>query len=110
MISMNPWFALLLAAALEPVFVLTLKAAKGWQDLPWIALSIFTASLSVFFMYLALRQLPAGITYAVWSGGGAVTTLIAAWLIFDERLDWISIFLCGLIIGSTVTLALIRDS
>lgn len=79
-----PWIHLVIAGLLEVAWAIGLKQTDGWSKL-WP--SVFTAALMVasfFFLSLALRALPIGTAYAIWTGIGAVGTAVVGMLIFGE--------------------------
>ena len=61
------WWLLIAASAAEIVMALALKYAQGWTRLWPGVLGVAAALGSVFLLTLALRQLPAGTAYAVWT-------------------------------------------
>jgi quaternary ammonium compound-resistance protein SugE len=104
-----PWLHLLIAGLLEVAWAIGLKQTDGWTRL-WP--SVITALLmiaSFFFLSLALRSLPLGTAYAIWTGIGAVGTALIGIFIFDEprtaaRLVCIVLIVAG-IIGLKLTSA-----
>lgn len=66
------WLLLLAAGVVEIIMAAALKAADGWtKPLPSV-IGIVSALLSIFLLTHAIRQLPTGTAYAVWTGIGAV--------------------------------------
>ncbi len=79
-----PWLHLIIAGLLEVAWAIGLKQTEGWTRL-WP--SVTTALLmmaSFFFLSLALRWLPLGTAYAIWTGIGAVGTALIGIIVFDE--------------------------
>ncbi len=97
-----PWFHLIIAGLLEVAWAIGLKQTDGWTRL-WP--SVITAALmiaSFFFLSLALRSLPIGTAYAIWTGIGAVGTALIGIFVFDEprtaaRLVCIVLIVAGII-------------
>ena len=97
-----PWFHLIIAGLLEVAWAIGLKQTDGWTRL-WP--SVITALLmiaSFFFLSLALRSLPIGTAYAIWTGIGAVGTALVGIFIFGEprttaRLVCIVLIVAGII-------------
>jgi quaternary ammonium compound-resistance protein SugE len=97
-----PWFHLIIAGLLEVAWAVGLKQTAGWTRL-WP--SIITVALmiaSFHFLSLALRTLPLGTAYAIWTGIGAVGTALIGLFIFDEprttaRLVCILLIISGVI-------------
>ncbi len=96
------WIYLLLAGLTEIAWAIGLKHTHGWTRL-WP--SVFTATLMIISFGLlsqALKTLPIGTGYAVWTGIGAVGTAIIGIVFFDEprtavRLICIACILVGII-------------
>jgi quaternary ammonium compound-resistance protein SugE len=96
------WFYLLIAGLTEIAWAIGLKYTHGWTRL-WP--SVFTASLMVAsfaFLSQALKTLPIGTAYAVWTGIGAVGTALIGIYFFGEprtaiRLACIALILLGIV-------------
>lgn len=81
------WVYLSIAGLLEIAWAIGLKYTEGWSKL-WP--SVITAGLMVasfYFLSLALRSLPIGTAYAVWTGIGTVGAAILGMVIFNEPRD-----------------------
>lgn len=97
-----PWLHLIIAGLLEVAWAVGLKQTEGWTRL-WP--SVITALLmiaSFFFLSLALRSLPLGTAYAIWTGIGAVGTALIGIFVFDEprtaaRLVCIVLIVAGIV-------------
>jgi quaternary ammonium compound-resistance protein SugE len=100
-------WALLLAAGLsEIVMAISFKYAEGWTRLGPSALGIATALTSFFLLTLALRALPVGTAYAIWTGMGAVGTAIFGIVLFGEPATAARLLPIALITTGIVLLAL----
>jgi quaternary ammonium compound-resistance protein SugE len=62
---------------------------------------------SVALLFVALRALPLGTAYAVWTGIGAVGTVLVGILMFDEPADVVRLLCIGLILAGIVGLKLV---
>jgi quaternary ammonium compound-resistance protein SugE len=78
------WLILLAAAVLEITWALALKESEGFTRLVPSVLGVVTAIGSVGLLMLALRDLPVGTAYAVWTGLGAVGVALAGILLLGE--------------------------
>lgn len=95
------WIYLLVAGLLEVAWAIGLKQTDGWTRL---VPSIVTAVLmiaSFYFLSLAIKALPIGTAYAVWTGIGTVGTAILGIVIFGESRD-LPKLLCILLIVSGI--------
>lgn len=96
------WLILLVAGLLEIVWVIGMKASQGFTRLPYTVLTIVTAWLSFWLLGLAMRVLPVGTAYAVWTGIGAVGAAAFGIALFGDpltaaRLVCIALILAGII-------------
>ncbi|WP_395749932.1 quaternary ammonium compound efflux SMR transporter SugE [Prosthecobacter sp.] len=79
-----PWFHLIIAGLLEVAWAIGLKQTDGWTRLWPSVITVALMIASFFFLSLALRTLPLGTAYAIWTGIGAVGTALVGIFIFDE--------------------------
>jgi quaternary ammonium compound-resistance protein SugE len=100
------WVLLFAAGALEVVWALALKESDGFSKLGPTALFAVAAIASMVLLSLALRDLPVGTGYAVWTGTGAVGAALAAIVLFDESAALTRLLPIGLIAVGIVWLAL----
>jgi quaternary ammonium compound-resistance protein SugE len=78
------WVLLLLAAVLEAVWAIALKRSHGFSDLGATAVFVVALAASMALLAAALRALPVGTAYAVWTGAGAVLAALAGMLLLGE--------------------------
>ncbi|KAB2951191.1 quaternary ammonium compound efflux SMR transporter SugE [Heliorestis acidaminivorans] len=101
------WFYLFIAGLFEITWAIGLKVSEGFSRL-WPSVgTIIAMILSFNFLAKALVTLPLGTAYAVWTGIGAIGTVILGIVLFGEsrelsRLFFILLILIG-IIGLKVT-------
>ena len=92
------WLWLILAGLLEVVWAVGLKYTEGWTRL-WPSLATLAAmAASVYFLALAVRTIPIGTGYAVWTGIGAVGVAILGMILFQESRDLVRLGSIGLIV------------
>jgi quaternary ammonium compound-resistance protein SugE len=100
------WIYLSIAGVFEIAWAIGLKYTEGWSRL-WP--SIITAVLmiaSFYFLSLAVRTLPIGTAYAVWTGIGTVGAAILGMVLFDEPRDVLRVLCIALIIAGIAGLKL----
>lgn len=96
------WFLLLCAGLLEIVWALGLKFSEGFSRL-WLSVGTLVAmSASVFLLAQAMKSLPMGTAYAVWTGIGAVGISLMGILFLGEpcglaRICCILLIVCGIV-------------
>ncbi len=85
--TMRPWILLAAAILSEVIATTALKAADGFrQPLP-TAVALLGYLIAFWCLSLALRDIPVGIAYAIWSGVGIALISLAAWWLYGQRLD-----------------------
>lgn len=98
------WTLLIFAGLLETAWAIALKESHGFKHFWWSAAFIVAAVASLALLAIALRSLPVGSAYAVWTGIGAAGTAIIGMLVLDEPRDVIRIVAVMLIIGGVAML------
>ena len=100
------WTLLLIAGLLEIVWAIGLKYTRGFTQ-PWPTLVTLAAmAASVIFLALALREIPVGTGYAVWTGIGAVGAAVLGIVLFGESRDAARLLCIALIVAGIVGLKL----
>ncbi|PKP68952.1 MAG: QacE family quaternary ammonium compound efflux SMR transporter [Alphaproteobacteria bacterium HGW-Alphaproteobacteria-4] len=103
---MNPWLVLTLAGICEVGWALGLKYSDNFSRL-WPSLwTLAVATISFVLLSNAMRSLPVGTAYAVWTGIGALGTAIAAVYLFNEPVTALRVTGILLIIAGIATLKL----
>lgn len=98
------WTYLFLASFFEVIWVIALKQSHGFTRLwPSMITAVF-GSLSLFLLSQAIKTLPLGISYAIWTGFGVVGTVIIGFILFDESPSAIQILALALILAGIILL------
>ena len=97
-----PWIILIVAGLFEVAFALSLENSDGFRRPVWIVAFLVTGGVSFYLLALALRDLPVGTAYAVWTGIGAVGTAVLGILLLGEsanpwRLGAILLIVVGIV-------------
>jgi quaternary ammonium compound-resistance protein SugE len=101
------WFYLLVAGLLEIVWAIGLKYTAGFTRLTPSVITIAGMVASVWFLALALRTIPVGTGYAVWTGIGAVGTAILGIVLFAEPATAARLICIGVIVAGILGLKLV---
>ena len=101
------WFYLALAGLLEIAWAIGLKYTDGFTRLVPTAATLVAMIGSVWLLALALRTIPVGTGYAVWTGIGAVGTAILGIILFAEPATAARLVSIGLIVAGIVGLKLV---
>lgn len=101
------WVILILAGLLEVAWAVGLKYTEGFTRL-WPTLwTVGAMVLSLALLGLALRSLPLGTAYAVWTGVGTVGTAVLGIWLFQEPADMLRLLCIGLIVAGILGLKLV---
>jgi quaternary ammonium compound-resistance protein SugE len=104
---MTGWTALVIAGFFEVAFTTCLKLSNGLTRGIWTSLFVVSAVTSFVLLGIAMRTIPLGTAYAVWTGIGAVGTAFVGIVFFrDPATAWRLVFLT-LLIGSIVGLKVV---
>ena len=101
------WILLIIAGLFEVAFATCLGKAKetsGQTATLWIAGFFAALSISMLLLYKATQTLPIGTAYAVWTGIGAVGTVLIGIFVFKEPADFWRVFFIVTLIASIVGL------
>ena len=104
------WLLLGAAGILEIAFALSMKASEGFTRLVPALLTVGAGLSSVVLLSLALRTLPVGSGYAVWTGIGAAGTAILGILILGDSASPLRLLCIGLILAGVIGLKLVPGS
>jgi quaternary ammonium compound-resistance protein SugE len=93
------WFYLFIAGLFEIAWAIGLKYTEGWTRLwPSLATAVLMIA-SFYFLSIAVRTLPIGTAYAVWTGIGTVGAALLGMFLFDEPKDIVRVLCIVLIIA-----------
>lgn len=100
----SAWIDLVIAGLLEMVWATSLKYTHGMTRLWPTVFTLVAMAGSVWFLSLAVRVLPLGTAYAVWTGIGAVSIAIIGILFMGESVTFVRLFCIGLILSGVIGL------
>lgn len=104
------WILLILAGLFEVAFAACLgkaKEATGIETTYWYIGFLVCLSISMLLLVKVTRELPVGTAYAVWTGVGAVGTVLVGILIFNEPAGFWRLFFITTLIASIVGLKVV---
>lgn len=99
-----PWIWLIIAGVLEVVWAVGLKYTEGFSKLWPSVVTVLLLLASFWCLAQAVKGLPLGTSYAIWTGIGAVGTAIAGILLFKEPATVARLVCIGLIVAGIVGL------
>ena len=104
------WIILASAGFLEIGFAFGMKWCEGFTRLMPGLFTVVTGLSSVFLLSLALRTLPVGTGYAVWTGIGAAGTAILGIVMLGDSASPLRLLCIGLILAGVIGLKLVSGS
>ncbi|HMN32431.1 MAG: multidrug efflux SMR transporter [Chitinophagaceae bacterium] len=109
---MSNWILIIIAGLFETAFAFCLGKAKlstGQEQYWWYAGFVITLCISMFLLVKATQYLPIGTAYAVWTGIGAVGTVLIGIFLFKEPASFLRILFLFTLIASIVGLKFVSE-
>lgn len=106
---MNAYLLLLGAIICEVIATSSLKLSNGFTNLVFSIITIIGYSASFYILSLALKTIPVGIAYAIWSGIGIIIISLIAWIFLNQSLDLAALIGMGFIIFGVVIINLFSN-
>ena len=104
------WLALIIAGLFEVAWAIGLKYSEGFTRLLPSVITLTCMVISFYLLSLAIKQLPIGTAYAIWTGIGAVGTAFIGILFMNESKDLARIISILLIIAGIVGLKIFSSA
>ncbi|MDP5308368.1 DMT family transporter [Paracoccus spongiarum] len=101
-----PWVILFVAGLLEIVWAGAMKQSDGFSRPMPTAIMLAGMLGSFWLLAVAMRHLPLGTAYMVWTGIGAVGSFILGVMLFGEAVTMARLLAAGLIVAGIVTMKL----
>lgn len=101
-----PYLYLAIAIVAEVIGTSALKATEGFTRPVPSAVVIAGYGVAFYFLALALKHIPVGVAYAIWSGVGVALITLIGWLVFRQKLDAAALAGIGLIVAGVVVIHL----
>jgi len=101
------WFYLFIASFGEIFGVASINMylqRKSWR---WLLTVVVVFSLGFYFLALAMREIPLGTAYAIWTGLGATGAVIMGVMFFNEKMNAIRVVFLTCIIAGAVGLKVV---
>jgi small multidrug resistance pump len=107
---MNPFVILFLAIVFEVIATTSLKASEGFTRLLPSVVVVVGYGVAFYLLSQALKTIPIGTTYAIWSGVGTAVTVMIGVVLYREGIDLPRIIGIGLIILGVLVLNLFNST
>ncbi|MGE3262260.1 MAG: multidrug efflux SMR transporter [Bacteriovoracia bacterium] len=102
----RPWVCLLLAGLLEVMWAVLLPRTAGFTKLVPTIITLVPLVVSFYLLSEAVRVLPIGTSYAIWTGIGAAGTVLFGIFFAGEPSNWFRLLCIALILLGTLGLKL----
>ena len=96
------WIFLLVAGVLEVVWAYTMKLSAGFTQLGYTAITLVAMAASFGLLSLAMKTLPLGTAYTIWTGIGAIGAFSVGILVLGEAASPLRLLAALLIVGGLV--------
>jgi len=103
------WIALIVAGLFEVAWAIGLKYTEGFTRTWPSVWTIASMAVSIVLLAWAMKTLPVGTAYAVWTGIGAAGTVALGIVLFGEPATIVRLACVGLILAGIVGLKLVTD-
>lgn len=100
------WLVLILASFCELGFTVCMKLSDGFKNKKFTILTIIISAMSIFLLSQAMKTLPMGVAYAVWTGLGTLFTVTFGIFYFKESRDWKKLLFMGMVLAGVIGLRL----
>lgn len=100
------WIFLGLAGILEIVWAFFMKQSEGFSKLTPTAITIVAMIASFGLLAMAMRSLPLGTAYTIWTGIGAVGAFAVGVAVLGEPMGWMRLLAAGLIVSGLILMKL----
>lgn len=101
-----PWIYLVIAGLLEVVWAFSMKQSDGFTRLYPTLITLATMIASFGLLSFAMRSLPLGTAYMIWTGIGAVGAFVVGIMVLGEHVSAMRLAAAGLIVAGIVLMKL----
>ena len=101
------WILIVIAGVMEPMWVYTLERSDNFKDVKWAMLTIAIVIVDLYLLSVSMETIGAGLSYAIWTGIGAVTTFLMGIALYKESTSWMRVACIFVIIAGIVGLNIV---
>lgn len=98
------WIQLIVAGLAEVSGVTFLKLTNGFKNKSYVVLMIVAGVINFYLLSKAIKTLPIGTAYAIWTGIGSVGTVLIGMIFFRESREWVRLLFITMIVTGIVGL------
>ena len=100
------WILIVIAGLLEPCWIYTMERSDGFRDVRWTVLTVIVVIVDLYLLSVAMQTIGTGMSYAIWTGIGAIGAVVIGIFVYKERATYLRMFLIMLIIAGIIGLNL----
>ncbi len=105
-----PYLYLAIAILAEVIGTSALKASEGFTRV-WPSMVVAVGyGVAFYFLSLALKTIPVGVAYAIWSGVGVALITLIGWVVFHQKLDAPALIGIAMIVAGVVVIQFFSGS
>ena len=101
-----PWIILVAAGLMEVLWAFTMKQSQGFTKPVESGITIIAMAVSVWLLAVAMRSLPLGTAYTIWTGIGAVGAFTVGILVLGEAATPLRLVAAAMIVGGLILMKL----
>lgn len=101
------WILMVIAGLLEPCWVYALERSNNFKNIKWVILTIAIITFDLYILSVCMQSIGVGLSYAIWTGIGAISTFLMGVFIYKEKATLIRIVFIFMIIAGIVGLNLV---
>lgn len=98
------WLILIIAGLFEVAWAYYLKRSDGFSHLLYSSLFLVTLGISMGLLAFSLKSIPIGIAYPIWTGIGAVGSVLVGYFLFKEPMTSLKVLFTVLILVGIIGL------
>ncbi len=100
------WILIIVAGLLEPCWLFTIERSEGFRNIKWTVITIIVLIADLYLLSVAMQTIGTGMSYAIWTGIGAIGAVIMGIFVYKEKATYLRMFLIMLIIAGIAGLNL----
>jgi quaternary ammonium compound-resistance protein SugE len=92
------WLFIVMGGTFEVGFTTCMRYTDGFKNIPWTIAFLVCIAISMYFLEMATKSIPIGTAYAVWTGIGALGTVVIGMIWYHEPASLVrGLLICGLV-------------
>jgi len=100
------WILIVIAGLLEPCWLFTMERSEGFRNVRWTVLTVIVVAVDLYLLSVAMQTIGTGLSYAVWTGIGAIGAVIMGVFVYKEKATLLKMILIMMIIAGIAGLNL----